>query len=119
MGSGAFNSIRNDLINRFNPARRFSINHLGVYKRGSNGRNVASLVSFNELLELWEKSQQILLDLIQATSSEKFTQLAPSNKSEEAKSLLQTCLFYHFHESYHLGQLGLLRRILGKEGGIP
>jgi hypothetical protein len=28
-------------------------------------------------------------------------------------------MILEWHEGYHIGQLGLLRRILGREGAIP
>lgn len=33
-----------------------------------------------------------------------------------SESLGDVLVFLHFHETYHLGQIGLLRRILGKPG---
>jgi hypothetical protein len=38
------------------------------------------------------------------------------NPNETVRSLLSTV---SFHQAYHAGQLGLLRRIAGKEGAIP
>lgn len=33
-------------------------------------------------------------------------------------TLAEALAFFHFHESYHVGQLGLMRRLVGKEGAI-
>jgi uncharacterized damage-inducible protein DinB len=33
-------------------------------------------------------------------------------------TLAEALAFFHFHESYHVGQLGMLRRLVGKEGAI-
>jgi hypothetical protein len=35
------------------------------------------------------------------------------------KELIGKISRFNFHESYHADQLGLLRRIVGKEGAIP
>jgi uncharacterized damage-inducible protein DinB len=43
--------------------------------------------------------------------------MSPSkNPNETVRSLLSTIAF---HQAYHAGQLGVLRRISGKEGAIP
>jgi hypothetical protein len=34
------------------------------------------------------------------------------------EALMEQLTFMGFHEAYHLGQIGLLRNILGKEGAI-
>ena len=33
-------------------------------------------------------------------------------------STIEKLLFLHFHETYHIGQLGLMRRLVGKPGAI-
>jgi DinB superfamily len=35
------------------------------------------------------------------------------------KTLAEALAFFHFHESYHVGQVGLMRRLAGKTGAIP
>ncbi len=51
---------------------------------------------------------------------ETLDQLAPGspsgNPNETVRSLLSTIAF---HQAYHAGQTGLLRRLAGKEGAIP
>ncbi len=63
------------------------------------------------MIELLELSQERLL---QALEDEEIL------SRETAKGSLGTELFtFNFHESYHAGQLGLLRRIAGMEGSVP
>jgi hypothetical protein len=34
------------------------------------------------------------------------------------EAVMEQVTFLGFHEAYHLGQIGLLRKMLGKEGAI-
>jgi uncharacterized damage-inducible protein DinB len=40
-------------------------------------------------------------------------------ENEENAAARKNLLFYAFHESYHVGQLGICRRMVGKAGKIP
>jgi len=71
-----------------------------------------------------------LLGEMEGTSAElveRISGLAPAKAAEDyaehafpdgGKSLAEGLAFMHFHESYHVGQLGLLRRIAGKPGFV-
>ena len=39
-------------------------------------------------------------------------------RSKDGRSLAEVLGFFQFHEAYHVGQVGLLRRIVGKQGVI-
>lgn len=85
----------------------------GCYERGSKpikaGDNVLRL---EKLLEAYKLSQERLnAGLARLTPSE----LA---REEEGATLADSLSKWHFHEAYHLGQLGILRRLLGKEGAV-
>jgi uncharacterized damage-inducible protein DinB len=41
-----------------------------------------------------------------------------AEQDERGRSLADTLRFMQFHESYHVGQAGLLRRVAGHEGAI-
>jgi uncharacterized damage-inducible protein DinB len=74
------------------------------------------VVRFEKTLEAFEASQQPILDGLAEISDAELETMVPWLESEVPKSVALAGLV--FHESYHLGQTGLLRRILGKEGAI-
>jgi hypothetical protein len=41
-----------------------------------------------------------------------------SKRSENGRTLAEVLGFFQFHEAYHAGQVGVLRRIVGKQGAI-
>ena len=76
------------------------------YKRGSANITSQLAIPFEELRERYDRSQEKLIETIRNFDF--------SNDIEKAKRIQ----FFGFHEAYHCGQLGLLRRIVGKEGAI-
>lgn len=59
------------------------------------------------------RSQQDLLNALEAMPDTKLNAVVG-----EGRTLGEALGFFHFHESYHGGQIALLRRILGKQGVI-
>lgn len=77
-----------------------------IYKRGSVILVRETAMLFEELCNMFRNSQPILIDAIAAYGF--------SADFEKAKRIQ----FVDFHEAYHCGQLGLLRRFVGKDGMI-
>lgn len=67
-------------------------------------------IPLDTLLEKLDNSHPRFLELVTQTVT-----LADSTTTEQQQKLIS---FFHFHESYHVGQLGVMRRVLGKEGKI-
>ena len=79
---------------------------VSCYKRGTNG------ISEKENFLQW---QQLLNHLSQTQISiSKALKEIEINEPDKIKSFAQLLA----HESYHTGQIGLLRRVLGKEGKL-
>lgn len=68
---------------------------------------------FDRLVQEFDRSQVELEAALGALSDADLARVHENNET-----LGQRLAFLHFHEAYHLGQLGLLRRIAGKEGAI-
>ncbi len=75
-----------------------------TYQRGGNAAAHAAdhWLDFQELLNLFEQSQLILQRNIEQATPEQLEKLAG----------------FAFHESYHMGQFGILRKLLGKKGAL-
>jgi len=59
------------------------------------------------------RSQQMLMAAL-----DNITTKALATKTEDGRTLAEVIGFFQFHESYHSGQIALLRRIVGKAGVI-
>jgi uncharacterized damage-inducible protein DinB len=84
------------------------------YKRGSQpvtgaAEDTASLASMKKDLKLSE--QRIQEGLAALTAHDLNEQMGEKTRAEELA-------FLQFHEAYHVGQVGMLRRMVGKEGAI-
>lgn len=96
---------------------------LGGFERYERGgapiKNGDEAMDFKELLQAWDESSRRIDEGLSAITSERLDQAAPfsptNNPNETVRSLLTTILF---HQSYHTGQMGLLRRLAGRPGAI-
>jgi uncharacterized damage-inducible protein DinB len=80
---------------------------------GSQARDFAELVAaWTTAAERWDAG----LAGLSAEGLDRPAPFSPGNDpNETVRSLLS---LMNFHQSYHVGQLGLLRRLIGKEGAI-
>jgi uncharacterized damage-inducible protein DinB len=90
------------------------------YKRGSqpiaHGQDAAHLETLVRALQ--DSQRRILAALARATDLDLAKPAAAPAIPSGDPSVGGQLSFLHFHESYHSGQLGLLRRILGRPGAI-
>jgi uncharacterized damage-inducible protein DinB len=83
------------------------------YKRGSAPvKDGSDARKFEEILADFTTSQERIRAGLGRLKDE---DLSRKNGDQELGEALH---FLHFHEAYHIGQIGLLRRIAGKEGAI-
>lgn len=90
------------------------------YDRGSEPVQASQqAIDFPKLLQAWDESSRRVDAGLAALTSEVLDSPAPfsptKNPDETVRSLL-TLVF--FHQAYHAGQTGILRRIAGKPGAI-
>ena len=90
------------------------------YARGSSPiENPAEAMDVQELLSRWDEATKRMDAGLASLTPEVMDQPAPNspsgNPNETVRSLLTTLLF---HQAYHTGQTGILRRVTGKEGAI-
>ena len=88
----------------FEPQAPVEISEL--YKRGSSNITPENAYDLSVLMGHYNTNHERLLDAVKSA--------ALDQGSEQYERMLFQC----FHESYHVGQLGLARRTLGFEGTI-
>lgn len=98
---------------------------LGVEVLKRYGRGTAQLQDSREAMDLqdlmiaWDEAANRVeagLDTLTADALDKPAPFSPNNDPHETVRSLLSKIF--FHQAYHTGQTGLLRRIAGKEGAI-
>ncbi|MEZ0335431.1 MAG: DinB family protein [Gemmatimonadales bacterium] len=93
---------------------------LDRYARGAPGlASPAEAVNFDQLTAAWSEAVERVDKGLAGLTADVLEQKAPGsptkNPNETVRSLVNTILF---HQAYHAGQTGVLRRIAGKSGAI-
>lgn len=92
---------------------------LDRYDRGSAPITAAEAMDIGELMRIWDQVVPRVDAGLSTVTAEAMAQPAPFSPSgdpdETVGSLIATMLF---HQAYHSGQTGVLRRVCGKEGAI-
>src|SRR5262249_44856015 len=104
---------RNEALRLLGKTPIWSEAETNLYKRGSSpitGSNRAE--PLEKLLADLDLSQELLIEELNNISQEGLSAPARDKTVGEYLAIL------HFHEAYHAGQIGLLRRLAGKEGAI-
>ena len=90
------------------------------YARGTPPlHDVAEAMDIAQLLNTWDEQAERIDAGLAALTPEALSKRAPAsprNDPDETVSSLLTIV--SFHQAYHAGQTGILRRIVGKEGAI-
>jgi hypothetical protein len=93
---------------------------LGRYERGKPElHEAAEALPLEKLMHAWDEQWARIDAGLAALAPEKLdapAPFSPRNKSDETIGSLLAVLM--FHQAYHTGQAGLLRRMAGKEGAI-
>ena len=90
------------------------------YERGTPPlRNGTEATDLADLLTAWDKTSERVDAGLASLTAEELDARAPisprNDPNETVRSLLGLVVF---HQAYHAGQLGILRRIVGKPGAI-
>lgn len=87
-----------------------------LYQRESTPlTDETSAVPLDQLLTALTESQKRLLALLEAVSHDR---LAASADAEDKRTIGDRIEFLHWHETYHVGQLEILRQLTGKNDAI-
>lgn len=96
----------------------------GAVKRYARGtpplRDSAEAMEFGELVTAWDEAAARVDAGLARVTSEVLDRPAPFSPGKNADETIRSLLtLISFHQAYHAGQTGLLRRIAGKEGAVP
>ena len=91
-----------------------------IYRRGSAPDGTDKFLDLATLRGLLADSQQQLVPALAAMSEEALSRDVPEQyrRPPLTGSIVDALTRLHYHEGYHNGQIGLLRRIAGRDGAI-
>jgi hypothetical protein len=107
-------ATRNTVMETLGEPRIWNADLSGPYERGARPPLHANRARpLADILAAFDRSQQTIVDRLTTTTNDDLTRTL-DNQGSVGDWLARLS----FHESYHLGQCGLLRRLLGKDGAI-
>ncbi len=90
-----------------------------LYGRGSSPvTEDADAVDLEELVADYRRSQEHLLGFLEGASAEDLQAPLPKADQILGDTIGSAFAAFSFHEAYHAGQLGVLRRLVGKPGAL-
>jgi hypothetical protein len=91
-----------------------------VYRRGSHPDGSEQYLDLATLRGLFSDAHQEIIPTLSVMTDQELAANVPQefNRPPLAGSISNALSRLSFHESYHAGQIGLLRRIAGKDGAI-
>ena len=94
--------------------------NLVIYRRGSHPEGTEGFVDLATLRGWLDDTQQQLIPALAALSEENLDRPVPEEQRRPplTGTIGDALIRLHYHEGYHNGQIGLLRRLAGKEGAI-
>lgn len=112
-------AVRNRLLPGLGETPLWDDERIRAYVAESSD-DTAARVPFDELVEAFSKTHDMMIAGIARLDEQALAQKAPfspgkPNPDETLASLMTKIVV---HESYHIGQMGMLRRSMGKEGAI-
>lgn len=85
---------------------------------GRGGSPDAELPSCQEVQRCWQAANALLINRLDQLTADQGAQPGPRTLPDGSTTLGAMAHFLLVHEAYHLGQIGLLRRLCGKPGAI-
>ena len=112
-------SANSDLLQTLGEDVSCDAEQMAPYKRGSEPLDPAKAQPLDELLTAFDRSHDRLVAKLGSMSAQELAAPAPfspTNNPDETLGSLASVVA--FHQAYHVGQTGVLRRMVGRAGAI-
>ena len=109
---------RNQLLKMIGCEPVWADDHGAFYGRGGSMADPSAAFPLDDLVRDFAKSGEILAEGIGGLTDDALGAPVSAGFPGKLDTLGEGIAFMQFHEAYHVGQAGLLRRLAGKPGGI-
>lgn len=102
------------------------VGHIVVTRNGILSLMNMTPVASDALKAVYERGSKMMIDMNQAEKLETLIKLFDEEQQKilegvnkaYSDEVIDRLTFFGFHEGYHVGQVGTMRKLLGKEGAI-
>ena len=117
---GHLAATRQGMLQMLGHAPTWTEDEMAFYRRGSSPVTTGvGAMRWERIAEDFDATQPLLMAGLAKLSPEDLAAPLPADRNPfKLDSLAEQMAVFNFHESYHVGQLGLLRRLVGKAGAI-
>lgn len=118
--SGHLVTAYNSILPTLGEERVWSESQDEIYKRGSDPLSgPEGAVEFDEICDAFDTAHQRVIQGLGNLAAERLAEPAPYSPGNNPDETLGSLLYLiAFHQAYHVGQLGLGRRVVGRVGGV-
>jgi len=106
------------LLPSLHQASVWSDAQMRLYQHGSSGAVNADYLPFDEVVRAFHTTQERIVEGMASLTDEELAAPAPFSPGGGPETLGSLLTKSTVHEGYHLGQTGILRRVIGKPGAI-
>ena len=107
---------RDQALSLLEQAPVFSTAETSLYETGSNPVNGETAVTLDRLLQLLDNSQDVLIKGLEIVTPETLAEIFDESRKQSFGDRLAGL---HWHETYHVGQLEILRQVSGEREAFP
>lgn len=109
---------REDIFEILGKPRYFPDNTFARYDSGTEPitADEAGVIRTEKLLEMFDEHAPHLTNLLLTTSDETYASTVQAGQN--VRTLAFRVLFYFFHEAEHVGEVGVLRQLAGKDDKV-
>ena len=106
------------LLPALHQASPWGAEEMRLYQHGSSGAVNADYLPFDEVVRAFNTTQERIVEGMASLTDEELAAPAPFSPGGGPETLGSLLTKSTVHEGYHLGQTGILRRVIGKPGAI-
>jgi len=118
--AGHVTATRDNILEILGESPVWTLKNKESYVRGSspwkNGHDAERLEKIREKFE--ESQNRLSAKILSFDSAALLAPVPPEKNAFRVDNMGELLAAFAFHESYHMGQTGILRRLVGKEGAI-
>lgn len=110
---------RNSMLKLLGREPIWDDDHAAPYRRASDPVTPDTALPLTEIVEAFGASQERLIEGLKSLTDVDMAARAPMSFFKGDEETVGSALAaFLFHESYHIGQTGVLRRVAGKAGAV-